>query len=765
MSAFTEQLFTDLAAAPLWDVAVSIKRGNPLPLDKDSIVHNQAGLDALKNSAVSYPGQIVAAIFDAVKDGDTVVTPEKVVLYYLDQNKNPQLVSPEVEIPEVPVYEGDGKTIEVNDFKVGLKGFTTAANGTVAMRDDDGNFSWKTLEEIGAGDGNDNSTYTFTAKFSDDDAKRLIGVEIQELFNGQAKGEATTIDLSTLATKDEVGAAIEAALDSVAETYATKATTLEGYGITDAYTKTEVDGKLELKANAADVYSKTDADNLLAGKADAEDVYTTDEVDELLADKADADDVYTKSEVYTKEEVAEQIAAAEHLKRAIVDELPAAEDADEHTIYMLYVPGALGADKYEEYMLVEGALVKIGDTSVDLTDYATKKYVDDAAATIGERIDGIEETLDELVETTIPGILDDYATKEELSTAVETINDTIGDLDKKVDDNKKAIEDTVAANKEAAEKAVSDLEAAIALGYETKDDALATKNSLLEEIGKNATNIADVNKNLADNYYNKTAVDGKIGVPATFKTDDEGKEVVDVDGTGIYANTYTRKQIELLIADITGGESAADVLAALNTYKGKNDARVAGIEAILNDGTADDGSEIPGLVSRVEANELAITDILNVKLAGKADVATVNGLADQISKLDETYAKDSELTAAVEELTKLINGKASSGDLAELAGVVSGHGTSIENHGTRIKAIEDVLPEYAKTADVNKTLEGYAKSANVAATYATKAELTQHAEDAAAAYATKAEITAANYVSYADTVVMNGGSATGFSIN
>lgn len=45
---------------------------------------------------------------------------------------------------------------------------------------------------------------------------------------------------------------------------ADKATTLAGYGITDAYTKGEVDSAVGVKANSADVYTKTEVDGLVA---------------------------------------------------------------------------------------------------------------------------------------------------------------------------------------------------------------------------------------------------------------------------------------------------------------------------------------------------------------------------------------------------------------------------------------------------------------------------------------------------------------------
>lgn len=54
--------------------------------------------------------------------------------------------------------------------------------------------------------------------------------------------------------------------------YATKSTTLAGYGITDAYTKDEVNTALGKKANSSDVYTKTEVNNSLANKLSKTDV-------------------------------------------------------------------------------------------------------------------------------------------------------------------------------------------------------------------------------------------------------------------------------------------------------------------------------------------------------------------------------------------------------------------------------------------------------------------------------------------------------------
>lgn len=66
------------------------------------------------------------------------------------------------------------------------------------------------------------------------------------------------------------------------------------------------------------------------------------------------------------------VAGVGTLKRTVVDELPAIEEADENTIYMVKDALALGPDKYREYMVFNGEFVMIGDTSIDLTNYAEK---------------------------------------------------------------------------------------------------------------------------------------------------------------------------------------------------------------------------------------------------------------------------------------------------------------------------------------------------------------------------------------------------------
>lgn len=122
------------------------------------------------------------------------------------------------------------------------------------------------------------------------------------------------------------------AIASLQSGKADKATTLEGYGITDAYTKGQTDSAISTA-----------------------------------------------------------VANADHLKREIVTTLPEVEEADEHTIYMVGAGTGSQDSVYEEYMLINGGFEKIGSSEVDLTNYATKEYADqaeaDAIATAGTNAD------------------------------------------------------------------------------------------------------------------------------------------------------------------------------------------------------------------------------------------------------------------------------------------------------------------------------------------------------------------------------------------
>ena len=89
-------------------------------------------------------------------------------------------------------------------------------------------------------------------------------------------------------------------------------------------------------------------------------------------------DAYTKSQ--TDSAISTAVANADHLKREIVASLPEVDSADDHTIYMVGTGSGSQDSVYEEYMLINGGFEKVGSSEVDLTNYALKTYVDQAKA-------------------------------------------------------------------------------------------------------------------------------------------------------------------------------------------------------------------------------------------------------------------------------------------------------------------------------------------------------------------------------------------------
>lgn len=100
--------------------------------------------------------------------------------------------------------------------------------------------------------------------------------------------------------------------------------------------------------------------------------YTKEQVDALIADfiTNTVDDLvfyYSKSETYTKAEVQQLVGQITSFE--VVATLPT-EDIKTNVIYLLG-PIGTGADRYEEWIYSNSTWVKIGETSIDLSNYIT----------------------------------------------------------------------------------------------------------------------------------------------------------------------------------------------------------------------------------------------------------------------------------------------------------------------------------------------------------------------------------------------------------
>lgn len=234
-------------------------------------------------------------------------------------------------------------------------------------------------------------------------------------YAGQIVALATDAGVSVLVIKESASGFItepisaETAVDGEVITYnADKELTLVGFadaatgarlqktatgvewvvpGSDGAMTEEEVQQAIEtLTRDVTDLGKNLEAVESIIGEKSSEEGVTStgligqvealEAQDGILAGEIDAlEENFGK--VYTKEETDSAIAAAiaevDHLKREIVEALP--ETAKENIIYMVLREGGAGQDVYNEYMYINGAWEIIGDTSVDLTDYAKKEDI------------------------------------------------------------------------------------------------------------------------------------------------------------------------------------------------------------------------------------------------------------------------------------------------------------------------------------------------------------------------------------------------------
>ena len=238
---------------------------------------------------------------------------------------------------------------------LGIAGFAAAENGAQLIKNDAGKLVWvkpstETVEGI--------QTTVAGLQSSVETLDGEVDAVVEDVAALEERAE--TVEQNLAALEAEVGnpadgetpaSGLYAELEALEEIVDAKA------NAADVYTKGEADAKFETIENVALKADKTYVDSELAKKANAADVYTKGEVDTLVADA---------------------VANADHLKRALVDALPALEDADLNTIYMVPKEGGADPDVRDEYMVVNGAWEKIGDTSVNLDGYATEDYVTEA---------------------------------------------------------------------------------------------------------------------------------------------------------------------------------------------------------------------------------------------------------------------------------------------------------------------------------------------------------------------------------------------------
>lgn len=344
-------------------------------------------------------------------------------------------------------------------------------------------------------------------------------------------------------------------------------TTVDGLSTKIATLETNV-GNLQAeigkKANSEDVYNKTDIDGKLttvageiAKKANAADVYTKDEAD-LAIDAA----------VATASHLTRQIVTTEELAAFIADPTTAVDNV----IYMQKVSSGKGKDNYKEYMRfgAEGSysIELIGDTSVDLTDYAKTIDVNTALESYAKT------TVTDNLATQIAANATAISQKAD-TTVVETLS---GKVDKNTGDiaalteavNEKANQNDLTSLTTAVEGHTANL-ATLTQTVAGKADASAV-TELTTKVTKNTNDLATLTTTVDGKVDKVTSeVDGKQ-VPWTLLSPTNKTKldnlVLNEDGTVGISGSVAAEKVTGLADWVTGQrDSTPGLLSAADEAK------------------------------------------------------------------------------------------------------------------------------------------------------------------------------------------------------
>ena len=362
-----------------------------------------------------------------------------------------------------------------------------------------------------------------------------VGEEIvinENVFTKDAEGKLSLYGFATAVA----GAQLTVGTDGKLSWVKPDTTTVDGLSTKVATLETNIGNlqtEIDKKANSEDVYNKTDIDGR----------FTT--VTEEIAKKANAADVYTKDEADLAIDAA--VAGASHLTRQIVTAEKLAElianpaTASDNVIYMQKFSSGEGKDNYKEYMRfgAEGSysIELIGDTSVDLTDYAKITDVNTALESYAKT------TVTNNLATQIAANATAISQKAD-TTVVETLS---GKVNKNTEDiaaltevvNGKANQNDLTALTTTVQGHTADL-ATLTNTVAGKADASAV-TELTTKVTKNTNDIAALT----------TTVDGKVD---KVTSEINGKQVA---WTLLSPTNKTKLDISVLNEDATVGISAS----------------------------------------------------------------------------------------------------------------------------------------------------------------------------------------------------------------
>lgn len=601
----------------------TITRDNGIPLDLSSVQasYNDAVIYAA-TKAIAYQGQILAAegvVYLIVAESQGQVE--------IDGTSYENYLKP---VGTVPV--GDNASISVTaDGLVSIFGFTGAANGMLPVRED-GKIVWKTLEAIGAGDGNDNTTYTFALGA---DGK---SIDITPALNGVA-GKTVNIALN-------VYTAAEADEKFLAKVDYTE------------YDDTAIKGRLDTVEE-----SVTDHETRL-GKVET--FFATAEGETL--DQAFDTLVEIQKYIDGDGQVAEQVLANKAAIEILNGDVAVAGSVDKKIV------DAIAAENLDQYVTEDELTDKGYAVATDVAStYATKDElapVTQTATNAATKADALETRINDIVATggepnTINTIkVNGTVLAIDAQKAVDiTVPVKVADLS-----DGATLVNTVASNTTLAQKGVDDAAAA-----KTVADGAATQATT------NKNDIAALTTRVDEHY---TTVEGEITAIETDITDNVKAPLAALQTT---ANGHTAS-IATNTQDIAALKDKDTELAALiagNTNKFADYSTTEQMNTAISD--ALNGFDQSALEESIAANTEAIAaEKTRAEAAEKANADAITALTNGQVKTntDAIAALDATLKAAIDNDSEGLD------SIKELASWINEHGAEAADMSKAITALE-----------------------------------------------------------------------------
>ena len=423
------KLYGNIASSALMTFDKSFARANGQPLDSTEVYYSLAAAQEYAAGAGAYVGQKI------------VVIENNVVTHYSIEDTAGTLK----ELGSKPV--GDGQSVSVSeDGTVSIFGFDKLTNAeigylprvkeVVVEADPENNveesrhleIEWVPVSEVVEGDGNSVTTVTAkdasvtvsnTAETGYEGFKYEVNVNISEAEGNKVELKEDGLfvaetDLSDYYNKEHVDA-IENRVKAVEDDHLVTAdkTELEG-SISDVADRVEalettVGGEASglVKAIADEIARAQGVEKELSDAIDAIDYINPEELAEAIKDFATTQYVDTEIEA-----IEDAISKLNHFTAKVVESTD--EAAEIGVLYLVKDETVAGVDKYNEYIVIDGAPVLIGDTTTDLSNYYSKTEIDGKVETINNAIDAEVEAREALAEEVEALKAVDNATQEEL---------------------------------------------------------------------------------------------------------------------------------------------------------------------------------------------------------------------------------------------------------------------------------------------------------------------------------------------------------------